>query len=402
MPWKECFVMDQRKEFVLESFKDDVNFTKLCAKYCISTKTGYKWKERFLQSGFQGLEDLSKRPNISPQRLSEDAVLEIIRIRNKKKHWGSRKIKAIYSNLHPERISPSCRTIERILHKAGLIITKKKKRTESGIRITNKVKAAHPNHIWTVDFKGWWYSPENEKINPLTVRDDFSKYILLIKALNKGDIRSAKNEFEVLFKLYGLPEIIRSDNGPPFASMSSNLGLTKLSVWWLSLGIKLDRIDPGSPYQNGGHERMHLDMKRELEGQIEGDIRYHQNVFDAWRKEFNESRPHEALEMKTPNEIYHKSEIEYDPDISEFDYPKGIKSRNVNNRGYVNYMCKRYFIGNPFDGYNIGIECGKDGRLNAWFGNNLLGYFDKETLLLIPEKNDIFKERKKRKVLPMS
>ena len=291
MPWKEYCVMDQKKEFVLESLKQKVNFTKLCTKYCISTKTGYKWKERFLERGFEGLNDLSKRPKTSPHKLSEETILEIIRIRNNKKHWGSRKIRVIFENLHPGESVPSCRTIDRILRKAGLIKPKKRKRKTAGIRIENREPATHPNHIWTVDFKGWWYTTSKEKVNPLTVRDEYSKYILSIKALDKGDICCVYQEFDNIFKIFGLPEIIRSDNGPPFANISNSLGVTKLSVWWMALGIKLDRIEPGAPYQNGGHERMHLDMTKELEGQIDGDIRFHQKIFEKWRKEFNEERP---------------------------------------------------------------------------------------------------------------
>jgi transposase len=159
--------MDQKKEFVLESLKQNVNFTKLCAKYCISTKTGYKWKERFLARGFEGLNDLSKRPKTFPHKLTEETILEIIRIRNNKKHWGSRKIRVIYSNLHPGETVPSCRTIDRILRKAGLIKPKRRKQKTSGVRIENRVSSTHPNHLWTVDFKGWWYTTSKEKVNPL-------------------------------------------------------------------------------------------------------------------------------------------------------------------------------------------------------------------------------------------
>ena len=218
----------------------------------------------------------------------------------------------------------------------------------------------------------------------------------------KGNTACVYKEFDIIFKLYGLPKIIRSDNGPPFANMQSLLGLTKLSVWWLSLGIILDRIEPGSPYLNGAHERMHLDMARELEGQIDGDIRLHQKIFEEWRKEFNEERPHEALDMKTPSSIYKSSDIEYDPDFVEFEYPKNYKTRFVNNRGYINYKGKQYFLGNPFNGYNIGININKQGQMDVWFGESLLGYFDRDTCLLIPETNYTLRKRKRRKVLPMS
>ena len=164
MPWKEYHVMDQKKEFVLESLKQDVNFTKLCAKYCITTKTGYKWKARFLEKGFEGLDELSRRPKTSPQKLSEETILEIIRIKNKKKHWGSRKVRVIYENMHPGKNIPSCRTIDRILKKVGLIKSKKRKRNKSGVRIENREPATHPNHIWTVDCTRYTlYSGKNIK-----------------------------------------------------------------------------------------------------------------------------------------------------------------------------------------------------------------------------------------------
>lgn len=168
------------------------------------------------------------------------------------------------------------------------------------------------------------------------------------------------------------------------------------------MGIKLDRIQPGCPYQNGSHERMHLDMKKELEGQIDGDMRYHQKIFEKWRREYNDERPHETLKMKTPSSIYKESKISYEPGIVEFEYPRTFKNRNVNSRGYVNYKAKRFFLGNPFNGYNVGLEIDKEGEIHVWFGNTRLGHFDQETLLLIPEENANFKTRKKRKVLPMS
>ena len=402
MAWKENHVIDQKREFVLESLKENINFTRLCAKYCISTKTGYKWKQRFLERGFEGLEELSRKPDSNPEQLSENEVLDIIKLKGKKKNWGARKIRELYSGKYPNRRLPAVSTFDRIFKKAGLTTPRKRNRKCTGVRIENRVEADHPNHVWTVDFKGWWYSVSKERVNPLTIRDDYSKYILDIKAVEKGDIVNVQQVFHQLFTIYGLPEIIRSDNGPPFANMQSLLGLTKLSVWWLYHGIKLDRIEPGSPYQNGSHERMHLDMKKELQGQIDGDIRYHQKIFDIWRKEYNEERPHEALKMKTPASVYCSSSRKYDSEYADFEYPRNYKNRHVNNRGYVPYLGKHYFLGNPFNGYNIGININKEGQLDVWFGDSLLGYFDRETSLLIPEKGYTLRKRKIRKVLPMS
>ena len=401
MPWKETNVSDQRKEFVLEYLKYLINFTDLCTKYGISTKTGYKWKQRFLEEGFAGLMDQSKRPANSPSQIDEDVILEIIKIKNERPKWGPKKVHAIFKRNHPNEKIPCLTSVERILRKAGLIEPRKRNRRNTGVRIVNPITAEKPNQVWTVDFKGWWYTTNKEKVNPLTIRDDYSKYILCIKSLEKGDIPSVKTEFKRLFKQFGLPEVIRSDNGPPFASAMSLLGLTKLSVWWLSLGIKLDRIEPGCPYQNGGHERMHLDMMKELEHQIYGDVDTHQKVFNTWRRDFNFERPHESLNMKTPESVYCKSEKTY-YEYEELEYPNNFRRRKVNNRGYIIINGQAYFIGNPFTSYYVGLRPQKTGDLNVWFGHALIGSLDEKTKLLIPVKRVINKGRKIRQVLPMS
>jgi transposase InsO family protein len=384
MPWKETNVMDQRLEFVLKSFEKSINFTKLCAEYGISTKCGYKWKERFIQEGLPGLRDQKRAPNNSPNKISKELIFDLIKLKNKKKFWGAKKILEIYSNMHPNQKMPCRTTVERLFEKAGL--TEKKKRRifrHSGERISNPKKAMRANHVWTVDFKGWWYTPDKEKCNPLTVRDEYSKYILCIKTMSKGDVPSVKAEFARLFKIYGLPEIIRSDNGPPFASNNGLKGLTRLSVWWLSLGIKLDRIDPGKPYQNGSHERMHKDMKRELENQIIGNITLHQKMFDKWRKEYNRERPHEALNMKTPEKVYEKSKVAFDPDAELLlQYPAKYRSRMVNSRGYINWRGIRVMIGNAFGGYNVGIKT-IGNVAHVWLGTNFLGTIPEGATYLI-------------------
>ncbi len=401
MPWKETNVKDQKREFVLDSLKQFINFTDLCTQYGISTKTGYKWKQRFLEEGFAGLANQSKRPAKSPSQISEDVILELVKIKTERPHWGPKKILVIYKRNHPDIKSPCLTSVEHILRKAGLIEPRKRNRRNAGVRIENAIVASSPNEVWTVDFKGWWYTSDKEKVNPLTVRDDFSKYILCIKALDKGDTFNVKAEFQRLFRQFGLPKVIRSDNGPPFASAASLLGLTKLSVCWLSLGIKLDRIEPGCPYQNGGHERMHLDMMKELESQIVGDVVLHQKTFNIWRRDFNRVRPHEALGMETPESVYCKSDVKF-YEYEELEYPDNYRRRKVNNRGYISIKGDHFFIGNPFTSYYVGIRPIKTGELKVWFGQTLIGCLDKETKLLIPEKRVINKGRKIRRVLPMS
>lgn len=203
--------------------------------------------------------------------------------------------------------------------------------------------------------------------------------------MEKGDIANVKGHFEYLFNKYGLPEVIRSDNGPPFASAKAQFGLTKLSAWWLSLGIRLDRIDPGKPYQNGSHERMHLDMKNELENKIDGDLKLHQSIFETWRKEYNNERPHETLNMKKPDQIYIKSERKYRK-FDHFVYPNTFISRQVNDRGYTIYKGRRIFISNAFNGFNVGMDTKNIQNVKIWFSNNLIGVIDKTTFIFTPNE----------------
>lgn len=388
MPWKEADLMNVKYEFVLKSFNKNGTFTDLCRDYGISTKSGYKWVKRFLEGGFPALEELSRRPASNCKKTPEEISVELIRIKNQHKTWGASKILRIYKNNNLGKFIPARSTVENIFMRAGFVEPKKRKRNKTKNRIQARIVPDRPNQVWTVDFKGWWYTKNKEKCEPLTVRDEFSKFILSIKVLDKGDTIHVKRAFEDIFRKYGLPDMIRSDNGPPFASAFNALGLSRLSVWWMSLGIKLDRIDPGCPYQNGGHERMHRDMKAELEGQIDGNLNEHQRVFDLWRDEFNTIRPHAALDLKTPSELYKPSQKKYDSLDVLIVYGRGYKSRMVNDRGFINYKGKRIFIGNPFAGYNVGIkivEC----ITKIWFDDFLIGIVDDITGLLIPEIDNI-------------
>jgi transposase InsO family protein len=379
MPWKETDEMDQKKAFILRSFERDVSFTELCKDFGISTKTGYKWKERFFDLGWKGLQEESRKPNRYSNYTSEYVVVDLLTLKNHHQKWGSRKILKLYKDKYPGREAPALSTVERLFKRVGLTQPRKRKRYPESGRIQNRIIAEKPNDLWTVDFKGWWYTPEKEQVNPLTIRDDYSKFILAIAIVDKGNISCVRKEFEKLFLVHGLPQFIRSDNGPPFACTFNKLGLTKLSVWWMSLGILLDRIDPGCPYQNGAHERMHLDMKKELEGHIYGDLKEHQKVFDIWREEFNTLRPHEALGMRCPVELYKKSERKYEPDVVDVEYSKEYIKRKVNDRGYFNLLKKRYFIGNPFAGYSVGIKYIGKGKPEIWFASVLVGNIDQET-----------------------
>ena len=389
MPFKGVDVMDVKKEFVLKALDVNVNFTELCREYSISTKSGYKWRKRFVEEGYAGLEEYSRRPISNSRCLPEPVSVELLRIKKLHPTWGAKKILAIYKRNNNGKYTPVRSTIERLFVRAGYTGVKRRRKVETGIIIQQHTIAEKPNDVWTVDFKGWWYSKNREKINPLTIRDEYSKHILAMEAVEKGDTASIKVVFIRLFTQLGLPRYIRSDNGPPFANVLNFWGLTKLSVWWITLGIQLDRITPGHPEQNGGHERMHRDMKKELHGQIDGTLGEHQNVFNEWLNVFNTVRPHEALNMKVPADIYKKSDIKYFEEHIELRYGKGFKARYVNDRGFINYDNKRIFIGNPFSGYHVGLKEYVDAPIEIWFSNIMLGKINTDNWLVEPEFNNV-------------
>ena len=379
MPWKEATVMDERLRFVLDAFKSKESFTQICRRFGISTKTGYKWLKRFEEGGREGLKDQPTVAKNIHNKTDDKTLKRIVRLKKRYKYWGAKKIQALYMRKYPGEYVPSRSTLEDIFRREGF--TRKKRRRAVRAQINPvRIKPDKPNVLWTVDFKGWWWTSKKERCEPLTVRDDFSKNILAIEVPEKGDIPSVKAVFEALFRKYGLPEYIRSDNGPPFGNVLNMWGLTKLSVWWMSLGIKIDRSAPGHPEHNGSHERMHLDMMKELQNKVTGDLKQHQKMFDKWRKEFNEIRPHEALGMKTPKECYKKSERKYHGSDVELWYQGKMKNRMVNDRGFFNIKQKRIFVGNPFSGYCVGINERVGKWSEVWFGDTKLGEINPDTL----------------------
>lgn len=391
--------MEQKKAFILRAFDRNENFSQLCKEFGITTKTGYKWKERFLTDGMPGLEEKSRRPNSHANQLTEEVVCRIIKIRTTKPNWGAPKIHKVYERENIGSYLPSPSSVERVLRKSGLTAKRKRTRKRVGERIENRVEALRANHVWTVDFKGWWYTPTGQKCEPLTVRDQYSRYILSIQILENSSICCVKKHFEELFRRYGLPEMIRSDNGVPFASAHGIYGLSNLAVWWLSLGISLDRIQPGKPAQNGAHERMHADIYRELEGKIQGDLKMHQAVFDTWRDEFNTERPHEALGMKTPGEFYVPSTRRFTRDI-QLAYANDFLKRIVNTRGVIHFKSRRVFISNAFNGYAVGLEYLDATRIAVHFGSWCIGHIDRINYLFTPNE-EVIRPKRRPILLPM-
>jgi putative transposase len=356
MPWKKSEPMKQRMEFAVRAMRT-LNFRALCQEYGISAKTGYKWRERFRRKGLAGMEEESRRPKSHSEQLPEEEVCEIVRLKLAHVAWGPRKIRELYLRRHGEVASES--TFKRVLERTGL--------TQKGR------EAAALNEVWTVDFKGWWRNGD-KRCEPLTVRDEYSRYLLEVRAVEDARSETVRKSFERIFECHGLPEAIRSDNGSPFASRQGLFGLSRLSAWWVVLGIDLERGRPGHPQDNAGHERMHKDISRELEAIGECA----QDALDLWRQTFNYERPHEALGMRCPGEVYLASERKYEGTPEDLDYPK-MCSRRVSPKGLISLEGQPLFLSTSLGGWSVGLKPIAEDLMEVWFGRLLLGQVDLTT-----------------------
>lgn len=379
MPWTESRVVDQRTEFVLRAIQHREPFGELCREFGISRKTGYKWKERCLREGLERMADRSRRPATSPGALGEAVVCAIIREKVARPSWGARKLLDRLARTLPAEELPSESSVKRVLDKAGLVEHRRRVPSEQSGRLQTLVRPERPNQLWTIDFKGWWYTRNRQRFEPLTIRDGFSRYVLCAQALKSSRTESVREAMTRVFQRHGLPEIIRSDNGAPFAARNSPLGLSRLSAWWLTLGIGLDRIAPGRPDQNGAHERMHRDLAREVECRAADDPAAQQAALDVWRKTFNEERPHEALGMRVPGEVYQPSSRKFDPQPVELTYPAEHLVRKVNGTGSVKIHRRLINVSLALRGYEVGLEPCAAQRLGVWFCRLRLGEIDVST-----------------------
>jgi transposase InsO family protein len=385
MPWKELTVMDERLRFVSRLLEGE-QMALMCREFGISRKTGYKIFERYKEHGLEALSDRSRRPYRHANKLPEQVELAVVHLKQEKPHWGARKIhEKLLRKFAGEVKVPAVSTIHATLDRHGLV-TPMKRRPWSKAVGTGLSLGQHPNELWCTDYKGEFLLGNHKYCYPLTVTDHASRYLLLCEALESTREDLAFTAFERLFKERGLPGSIRSDNGVPFASGNSLFNLSKLSVWWLRLGISIERIKPGNPQQNGRHERMHRTLKKEATRPAGINSLQQQAKFDLFIDEFNNERPHEALNMKCPNEVYVPSTRPYNglPDLS---YPFHDLTANVTYCGRVCLHRKKINVSTVFAGQSIGLKEVED---NVWlvsFMDYDLGYIDLETRSLQPLDN---------------
>ena len=369
--------MDQRREFALKAL-GTLNFRALCQEYGVSTKTGYKWRERFLRQGLEGMEEESRRPRSSPKQLSEGQVCEMVKLKLVHRHWGPRKIRMLYHRRHGQ--APSESSFKRVLEQVGLTQPRRvREGPREGGRLSSGRQAQGPNEVWTVDFKGWWRWGEAGRCEPLTVRDEFSRYVLELRAMDNARSQTVREAFERVFERHGLPEAIRSDNGAPFASVQALHGLSRLSAWWVALGIDLERGRPAHPQDNAGHERLHRDIAAELESMGQGASA---EALELWREQFNRERPHEALGMRCPAELYRDSARRYNGAEVQLSYP-GMARRLVDKNGMLSWNQQKVFITRSVAGWEVGLQRTEKAQLEVWFGRLLLGYLDPVDLSLL-------------------
>ncbi len=383
MPWKTSDAMLEKRKFVLKSLQEGVNFSELCREYGVSRPVGWKWRKRFLEEGFSGLNERSRRPKSSSTNISEAVMCEIISYRVAHPHRGADKIAYYLRKQLPEEEIPSRRTINRILSRVGL--QQKRPRKSKQLQVERGLtKAEQSNDVWTADGKGWWRTLDGIRCEPLTIRDEYSRHVHDIAAMDTIRFEAAKERFRQCFELYGLPLVIRTDNGAPFASPLGLHGLTKLSVWWMKLGIAVERIPPGQPYRNGGHERLHLDIAQEVESTPAKDLASQQHVLNEWRLEFNTDRPHQALLGKTPAQVYRVSPRKYDAREPEYEYPSSFHIRRVDANGKLCWKNGRLFFSKAFAGQHVGLEQVDEKESVLWFGGSKLATVDSLGVYALP------------------
>ena len=385
MPWRETDKMEQKEHFIQEMLKQEKPFKHLCAEFGISEKTGHKWKNRFYEQGKVGLYEQS-RARLTQNMIDGDTAAELIKIKNAHLAWGPKKIREIYAQAYPQKDVPSLSSVKRILDKAGLVKPRKIRPPASSDcpRLQQQIQAEKPNDVWSIDFKGWWKS-DGEICEPFTVRDRYSRKILCAKLMQSKTSVAVRAVMTELFKTYGIPKVIHSDNGAPFAAPNGVLNLTSLSVWWITLGILPDRSLKGHPEQNGSLERMHKDIADEIEGKVSGGISANQAVLDAWVKEYNSVRPNEAIGMKTPDELYTKSERKYTGDYDELEYPMGFLVRKVFKTGQIVLHGIHITIGVSLRGWHVGLKSLDDGHsFHVFIADFLLGTLDFDSACFYP------------------
>ena len=373
MPWKTETPMEQKHRFVALAESGHFTVSELCRELGISRKTGHKWLTRYRQQGTAGLEEKSRAPNRVPGKIEQEIERIIVSERRAHPRWGPKKIRQRLICRHGIKGPPSVSTIGAVLYRNGMVTPRRRRGGVFTVERGTLTSAQRPNHVWAVDFKGWFLLGNQQRCDPLTISDLYSRYVLRVEGLPQATTQWTQKSFKAAFRRYGLPEIIRVDNGAPFASMGPG-GLSRLSVWWIGLGIDVEFTRPGCPQDKGCHERMHRTLKADCcqKPSINGAAQ--QQRFDRWRHEFNHERPHEMLGMQMPCECYQASNVRLNQRIKHRLYEVGDEIKRVSSSGFISLFGKNCFVGEAFAERDVALERDdKTGVIGVRYANVKLG-----------------------------
>lgn len=393
MPWRECCKMDERLRFVARLLEGE-KMAVLCRQFDISRKTGYKIFERYKSCGLEGLTDRSRRPYRHANQLPFQTEALIVQLRKEHPTWGAPKIREKLKRLHDDIHLPAISTVHAVLDRHGLVNSRRTRRHKAEGTALSRPTAA--NDLWCADYKGEFMLADRRYCYPLTVTDFASRYLLCCDALESTKEKYAFSVFERAFKEFGLPSAIRTDNGVPFASPNAFFGLSRLSVWWLRLGIRIERIRPAHPQQNGRHERMHLTLKKEATKPAAKNFLQQQAKFDQFIEYYNHERPHQALGMKYPGELYQPSQRIY-TGLSDLEYPFHDRTITVTACGRICIARRKINLSHVFAGQKVGIKEVAEKIWLVTFMDYDLGFFDQEVGRVECAQNPF-----RAQVLPMS
>jgi len=374
--------MEEKLRFVFEFELGEHTVTELCQRYEIARATGYVWLRRYRQFGVAGLVERSRAAHRRRNQTPEEMEQMVLELRQAHMRWGPRKLKRVLERDQPGRVWPATSTIGALLKREGLVVARKK-RVRTAPYTEPLAHADGANRVWCADFKGWFRTADGERIDPLTISDAHSRYLLRCQAVEKTDTARVQAIFEAAFREYGMPEAIRTDNGAPFASPAV-AGLSRLAVWWIKLGIVPERIAAGHPEQNGRHERMHRTLKEEVAQPPAANRRKQQRALDGFRQEYNQVRPHEALEMRTPAAVYEASERKFPEKVSAPEYPESMLVRSVRRRGHFRWKKNEVFLSEVLWGERVGLLPVDDRWFTIYFAQFPLARFDSQELRVTP------------------
>jgi putative transposase len=378
--------MDERMRFVLEQEAEQHSMSELCRMYGVSRETGYYWLRRYRQGGPEALRDRDRSAKQHANQTAEKIVEAVLRLRRKHMRWGPRKLKRVLECEEPQQHWPAASTIGALLAREGLVIARKKRRRTPAYT-QPFAEADEPNRVWCADFKGWFKTQDGERVDPLTISDACSRYLLRCQDVEKSDGERVRAIFEAVFRECGLPGAIRTDNGAPFATRAV-AGLSRLAVWWMKLGIVPERIAAGHPEQNGRHERMHGTLKQETASPAAANRRAQQRAFDRFRREYNEERPHEGLGQQTPSAVYRPSARSYPERVGEPEYGSALQVRRVGPRGVFSWKHEHVFVSETLIGERIGLLPLDERFFLVYFAAFPIARFDSHARIILPLGDD--------------